>query len=50
MRVPAHDGCFSGDHDSLPELHWSYGYAFFWALVGAIVVALLSLMRRSRLI
>ena len=43
-------GVYGMNFDSLPELHWSYGYGFFWALVGAIVIALLSLMRRSRLI
>jgi magnesium transporter len=43
-------GVYGMNFESLPELHWSYGYAYFWALVGAIVVSLLGLMRRSRLI
>ncbi|HEY3255675.1 MAG TPA: CorA family divalent cation transporter [Polyangiaceae bacterium] len=43
-------GVYGMNFDSLPELHWSHGYGFFWALVAAIVVLLLTLMRRSRLI
>jgi magnesium transporter len=43
-------GVYGMNFDVLPELHWSHGYAFFWALAGGIVVLLLSLMRRSRLI
>ncbi len=43
-------GVYGMNFDSLPELHWPHGYAFFWSLVGAIVVILFSLMRRSRLI
>jgi magnesium transporter len=43
-------GVYGMNFDRLPELHWHYGYAFFWALAGAIVVVLLGLMRRSRII
>ena len=43
-------GVYGMNFDALPELHWPPGYAFFWSRVAAIVVALLALMRRSRLI
>ncbi len=43
-------GVYGMNFEVLPELHWPHGYAFFWSLVGAIVVLLLGLMRRSRLI
>jgi len=43
-------GVYGMNFDVLPELHWPRGYAFFWSLVAVIVVALLGLMRRSRLI
>jgi Mg2+ and Co2+ transporter CorA len=36
--------------DILPELHWHYGYAFFWGLVLAIVGILLWLMRRAKIL
>jgi magnesium transporter len=40
-------GVYGMNFDRLPELHWTYGYAFFWALVVGIVGGLLVLMRRS---
>ncbi len=43
-------GVYGMNFESLPELHWHYGYGYFWVLVGGIVVSLLGLMRRSRLI
>lgn len=43
-------GVYGMNFDVLPELHWTYGYAFFWLLVLAIVISLLALMRRSKLI
>ncbi|MEI9937553.1 MAG: magnesium transporter CorA family protein [Pseudomonadota bacterium] len=43
-------GVYGMNFEILPELHWPYGYAFFWSLAFAIVVLLLGLMRRSRLI
>ncbi len=42
-------GVYGMNFDRLPELHWHYGYFFFWAVAGAIVVALLALMRRAKL-
>ena len=43
-------GVYGMNFDVLPELHWPRGYAFFWSLVAAIVVALIALLRRSRII
>jgi magnesium transporter len=43
-------GVYGMNFDILPELHWTYGYAFFWALVIGIVITLLLLMRRSRIL
>jgi magnesium transporter len=43
-------GVYGMNFDHLPELHWSYGYAFFWTLVLGIVIGLLVLMRRSRIL
>jgi len=43
-------GVYGMNFDRLPELHWEYGYAYFWALVLAIVGALLWLLRRYRLL
>lgn len=43
-------GVYGMNFDALPELHWRYGYGYFWALVGAIVLGLVGLMRHARLI
>lgn len=43
-------GVYGMNFEILPELRWSYGYAFFWGLVFSIVVMLLWLMRRARLL
>jgi magnesium transporter len=43
-------GVYGMNFDRLPELHWNYGYAFFWSLVLGIVIGLLLLMRRARLL
>jgi magnesium transporter len=43
-------GVYGMNFDRLPELHWSYGYQFFWGLVMVIVVSLLGLMRRAKLL
>jgi magnesium transporter len=42
-------GVYGMNFDRLPELHWHYGYQFFWALVAVIVLGLLGLMRRAKL-
>jgi magnesium transporter len=43
-------GIYGMNFDVFPELHWTYGYAYFWLLVVALVAALLVMMRRARLI
>jgi magnesium transporter len=42
-------GVYGMNFDVLPELHWHYGYAFFWLMVLVIVTGLLLLMRRAKL-
>jgi magnesium transporter len=42
-------GVYGMNFQNLPELQWTYGYVFFWALVAIIVAALLGLMRRAKL-
>jgi Mg2+ and Co2+ transporter CorA len=34
----------------LPELHWRYGYLYFWAVAAFVVAALLWGLRRARLL
>lgn len=43
-------GVYGMNFEVLPELQWRYGYAFFWAVAGAIVTLLLLLMRRARIL
>jgi magnesium transporter len=43
-------GVYGMNFDILPELHWEYGYVFFWLAVGIITGALLFVMRRNRLL
>jgi magnesium transporter len=43
-------GVYGMNFDHLPELHWSFGYLFFWAVALVIVVGLLGLMRRAKLL
>lgn len=43
-------GIYGMNFDVFPELHWRYGYAYFWLFVACLVAALLWLMRRTRLI
>lgn len=43
-------GVYGMNFEILPELRWPFGYAFFWSLVTAIVIALVTLMRRAKLI
>lgn len=42
-------GVYGMNFENLPELRWTYGYVFFWAVVAIIVGALLGLMRRAKL-
>jgi Mg2+ and Co2+ transporter CorA len=34
----------------LPELHWRFGYLYFWGSVALLVISLLWLMRRNKLL
>ncbi|MFO0551494.1 MAG: magnesium transporter CorA family protein [Polyangiaceae bacterium] len=43
-------GVYGMNFDVLPELHWTYGYVFFWASVCGIVFGLVAYMRRKRLL
>jgi magnesium transporter len=43
-------GVYGMNFDHLPELHWSFGYLFFWGVALVIVVGLLGLMRRAKLL
>ena len=39
-------GVYGMNFERMPELAWSHGYGFFWALCGAIAIALLFLFGR----
>jgi magnesium transporter len=41
-------GVYGMNFDVLPELHWKYGYLFFWMLVLVIVGGLVAFMRKNR--
>ena len=43
-------GVYGMNFETLPELHWRYGYLYFWGVVGAAVATLLYVLRRSRLL
>jgi magnesium transporter len=43
-------GVYGMNFDYLPELHWKYGYAYFWLIVALIASGLLFLMRRARIL
>lgn len=43
-------GVYGMNFDVLPEVHWRYGYVYFWASTATIVLALLWLMRRNKLL
>lgn len=43
-------GVYGMNFDRLPELHWEFGYAYFWLLVVVIAGGLLWLLRRHRLL
>jgi len=43
-------GVYGMNFEYLPELHWRWGYAAFWSLVGAIVVGLLVVSKRADLL
>lgn len=41
-------GIYGMNFKVLPELHWSWGYAYFWALCLTIVTTILVVLRRAR--
>ena len=43
-------GVYGMNFERLPELHWQYGYAYFWALVGVMVVAIFLALRHTKLL
>lgn len=43
-------GVYGMNFENFPELRWPHGYAFFWAIVAAIVTVLLLLMRRAKIL
>jgi magnesium transporter len=43
-------GVYGMNFEILPELHWRFGYLFFWSIAAVIVISLLALMRRAKLI
>lgn len=43
-------GVYGTNFHVLPELEWRYGYAYFWAMAVAVVLGLLTILRRARLL
>jgi len=43
-------GVYGTNFDHFPEIHWLYGYAFFWCLAALVVLALVIGLRRARLL
>jgi magnesium transporter len=43
-------GVYGTNFEVLPELHWRYGYVYFWAIVAFVVFALVYRLRRARLL
>ena len=43
-------GVYGMNFAVFPELHWKYGYDFFWVTCATIVVVLLIVLRRHRLL
>ena len=41
-------GIYGMNFDSMPELHWRYGYIFFWGLCLATVTAMLLFFKRKK--
>lgn len=42
-------GVYGTNFEHLPELHWRYGYQYFWGMTLLVVLALLWGLRRARL-
>lgn len=43
-------GIYGMNFDMLPELHWKYGYVFFWAVCATIVGVALYMIRKNDLL
>ena len=43
-------GVYGMNFDRLPELHWENGYFYFWTLVVVMVLAIIGVMRHSKLL
>jgi magnesium transporter len=43
-------GVYGMNFEIFPEVHWRYGYLFFWGLAGSIVVSMVLILRRTRLL
>jgi len=43
-------GIYGMNFDAMPELHWRYGYGFFWIMTVIIVVVLVAIMRKTKLL
>jgi magnesium transporter len=43
-------GVYGTNFDVLPELHWHYGYLYFWCLVAVTGIGLLAALKRARLL
>lgn len=43
-------GVYGMNFEIIPELHWKYGYIYFWSSVGLLVLGLVWLMRRNKLL
>lgn len=43
-------GVYGMNFERLPELHWRYGYMFFWVSVAFIVSSLVWVMRKNKLL
>ena len=43
-------GVYGMNFEVIPELHWKYGYIYFWSSVGLLVLGLVWLMRRNKLL
>jgi len=43
-------GVYGMNFEVLPELKWRFGYLYFWAVVAAIVLGIVRVIRRGRLL
>ena len=43
-------GVYGMNFEIIPELHWKYGYIYFWSSVGLLVLGLVWLMRKNKLL